>query len=127
MVAGFGICLYYLLGTRYGAVGFYEMWSGLSTASAEGIAKYEELKAAWASATPDAKEAAWLALDKHAQTIANWWGVKNLSAAAFGLPVGFLVMIVVSRLTKEPSSEMQAFIEELRVPRGKQMMEEKTA
>ena len=25
-----------------------------------------------------------------AQTIANWWGVKNLSAAAFGLPVGFV-------------------------------------
>ena len=30
MIAGFGICLYYLLGTRYGASGFVEMWSGLS-------------------------------------------------------------------------------------------------
>ena len=36
MVAGFGICLYYLLGTRYGAVGFFEMWSGLSTAIGRG-------------------------------------------------------------------------------------------
>jgi cation/acetate symporter len=126
MIAGFGLCLYYLLGTRYGAVGFYEMWSGLSTASAEAIAKYAELKTAWETAAPDAQAAAWVALDKHAQTIANWWGVKNLSAAAFGLPVGFLVMIVVSRLTKEPSPAMQEFIEELRVPRGKQMMEEKT-
>ncbi len=127
MVAGFGLCMYYLLGTRYGAVGFYEMWSGLSTASAEAVAKYEELKAAYAAAAPDAQAAAWVALDKHAQTIANWWGVKNLSAAAFGLPVGFIVMIVVSMFTKEPSRELQDFIEEIRVPKGKTVMEEKTA
>jgi len=126
MVAGFGVCLYYLLGTRYGAVGFYEMWSGLSSASPEAAAKFAELKAAWATATGDAQAAAWTALDKHAQTIANWWGVKNLSAAAFGLPVGFLVMIVVSRLTREPSREMQDFIEEIRIPRGRTIMEEKT-
>jgi cation/acetate symporter len=125
MIAGFGICLYYLLGTRYGAVGFYETWSGLSTASAEAVAQFAELKAAYAAAAPEAQAAAWAALDKHAQTMANWWGIKNLSAAAFGLPVGFLTMIIVSRLTKEPSAEMQAFIEELRVPRGKTMMEEK--
>ena len=127
MIAGFAVCMYYLLGTRYGAVGFYEMWSGLSTASAEAVAKYQELKAAYAAAAPDAQAAAWVALDKHAQTIANWWGVKNLSAAAFGLPVGFIVMVVVSMLTKEPSREMQDFIEEIRVPKGKTMMEEKTA
>ena len=127
MIAGFGLCLYYLLGTRYGAIGFYEMWSGLSTASPEAVAKYAELKAAVASAAPDAQAAAMTALDKHAQTIANWWGVKNLSAAAFGLPVGFAVMIVVSMFTKAPSQAMQDFIEEIRVPRGKSMMEEKTA
>lgn len=127
MIAGFAVCMYYLLGTRYGAVGFYEMWGGLSTASAEAVAKYQELKAAYAAAAPDAQAAAWVALDKHAQTIANWWGVKNLSAAAFGLPVGFIVMIVVSMFTKEPSREMQDFIEEIRVPKGKTIMEEKTA
>jgi cation/acetate symporter len=126
MIAGFGVCLYYLLGTRYGAVGFYEMWSGLSTATPEAIAKYAELKAAVASAAPDAQAAALAALDKHAQTIANWWGVKNLSAAAFGLPVGFVVMYVVSKLTQEPSLEMQNFIEEIRIPSGKTIMEEKT-
>ena len=127
MIAGFGLCMYYLLGTRYGAIGFYEMWSGLSTASAEAVAKYQELKAAYAAAAPDAHAAALLALHKHAQTIANWWGVKNLSAAAFGLPVGFVVMIVVSMFTKEPSRELQDFIEEIRVPKGKTVMEEKTA
>ena len=35
-------------------------------------------------------------------------------------------MIVVSRLTTEPSQEMQDFIEEIRIPRGKTIMEEKT-
>jgi cation/acetate symporter len=127
MTLGFLVCLYYLLGTRYGAIGFVEMWSWLSTASAEQLAKFEELKAAYAAATGDAQAAAFTALDKHAQTIANWWGVKNLSAAAFGLPVGFLVMYVVSMATKEPSQEMQDFIDEIRVPRGKTIMEEKTA
>jgi cation/acetate symporter len=127
MITGFGMCLYYLLGTRYGAVGFVEMWSGLSTATAEQLAKFEELKAAYAAAAPDAQAAAWTALDKFAQSIANWWGVKNLSAATFGLPVGFIVTIVVSLLTKAPSKEMQDFIEEVRVPRGKSIMEEKTA
>jgi len=127
MIVGFGLCLYYLLGTRYGAVTFVEMWSWLSTATAEQMAKFEELKAAFAAAAPDAQEAAWTTLDKHAQSIASWFGVKNLSAAAFGLPVGFLVMYVVSKMTAEPSQELQHFIEELRVPRGKQLMEEKTA
>ena len=127
MIAGFGLCMYYLLGTRYGAIGFYEMWSGLSTASAEAVAKYQELKAAYAAAAPDAQAAALVALDKHAQTIANWWGVKNLSAAAFGLPVGFVVMIVVSMFTKEPSRELQDFIEEIRVPKGNTVMQDKTA
>lgn len=127
IIAGFGICLYYLLGTRYGAVGFVETWSWLSSATPEQMARFAELKAAYAAATGDAQAAAWTALDSYAQTIASWWGVKNLSAAAFGLPVGFAVMIIVSLMTRAPSKEMQDFIDELRVPRGKTLMEEKTA
>lgn len=106
MIVGFGVCLYYLLGTRYDAVGFYELWSGLSSASPEAIAKFAELKTAWSAATGDAQVAAWAALDSHARTIANWWGVNNLSAAAFGMPVGLLVMVVVSRLERKPSRQM---------------------
>jgi cation/acetate symporter len=59
--------------------------------------------------------------------MANWWGVKNISSAAFGLPVGFLTMVVVSLLTKAPSKEMQDFIDEVRIPKGNTLMEEKTA
>jgi cation/acetate symporter len=86
MIAGFGITLFYLVMTQYGAD-----------------------------------------LDKATPNMELWWGVKNISSATFGLPLGFAVMIIVSLLTKAPSVEMQNMIEEIRVPRGKQVMEEKTA
>jgi cation/acetate symporter len=123
MIAGFGVCLYYLVGTRYYAVGFYEMWSGLSGASDAAVTKFNDLKAAYEGAAPEVKAAALKALDTHAQTIANWFGVRNISSALFGLPVGFVVMIVVSLLTKAPSKAMQDFIDEIRRPKGKELME----
>jgi cation/acetate symporter len=86
MIAGFGITLFYLVMTQYGAD-----------------------------------------LDKATPNMELWWGVKNISSATFGLPLGFAVMIIVSLMTKAPSQEMQNMIEEIRVPRGKQVMEEKTA
>ena len=43
------------------------------------------------------------------------------------MPLGFLVIIVVSLMTKAPSKEMQAFIDEIRKPRGKTVLEEKTS
>jgi cation/acetate symporter len=169
IIAGFGVTLYYLVGTRYYAPGFVEMWNGLSSvpidmglvgkfreltaalaaaadetaktaaqaaldefkaasgASVATAAKFVDLKEALAAATGDAVAPALKAFDTHAQSMANWFGVKNISSAAFGLPVGFLTMIVVSLLTKAPSKAMQDFIEEVRVPKGKAMMEEKTA
>jgi cation/acetate symporter len=127
IIAGFGVCVYYLLATRYFAPSFYETWGWLSGASAEAATRYQELKAAVAAAAPDAQAAAYRAFDSYAQTIASWWGIKNLSAAAFGLPVGFAVMIVVSLMTKAPSKEMQDFIENVRIPQGNTIMEEKTA
>ncbi len=123
IIAGFGICLYYLIGTRYYAVGFYEMWSGLSGASEAAVTKYNDLKAAFEGAAPEAKAAAWKAFDTHAQTIANWFGVRNISSALFGLPAGFIAMIVVSLLTAAPSKQMQDFIDEIRRPKGKELME----
>ena len=65
MIAGFGsastICWRPATARR-----LRDMWSGLSTATAEQLAKFEELKAAFAAAAPDAQAAAWTALDKHA-------------------------------------------------------------
>ena len=49
-------------------------------------------------------------------------GIANISAGIFGMPVGFIVMIVVSLMTPEPSKEMQDFIDEVRRPRGDVVM-----
>ncbi len=69
MIAGFGLCLYYLVGTRY-----FDM--------------------------------------------PLWFGIRNISSALFGLPVAFIVTVVVSLMTRAPSREMQEFVDSIRVPRG---------
>jgi cation/acetate symporter len=124
MILGFGVTAYYLWMTRYHAVSFYETWAGLSGASEAAITKFNELKAAADAAAPEAKAAALKALDTHAQTIANWFGVRNISSALFGLPVGFAGIIIGSLLTKAPSKAMQDFIDEIRKPKGKELMQD---
>jgi cation/acetate symporter len=42
--------------------------------------------------------------------------MRNVSAGLFGIPAGFLVTWVVSLMTREPSKDMQDFIEFVRVP-----------
>jgi cation/acetate symporter len=51
-------------------------------------------------------------------------GLSNLSAGVIGIPVSFLVTIVVSLMTKAPSREMQGFVESIRIPRGGVIMKE---
>jgi cation/acetate symporter len=123
IIAGFGVTAYYLWMTRYHAISFYETWSGLSGASEAAVTKFNELKAAYEGSAPEAKAAALKALDTHAQTIANWFGVRNISSALFGLPAGFLGMVIGSLLTAAPSQAMQNFIDEIRRPKGKELME----
>jgi cation/acetate symporter len=47
-----------------------------------------------------------------------WFGVRNISSAVFGLPIAFVVTVVVSLMTKAPSKEMQDLVDSVRVPRG---------
>jgi cation/acetate symporter len=122
VIAGFSITLFYLVGTRYGAPWFYETFKGLSLATAAQVQAYEAAKAAYAAAQTAAN---WAAVDRTAQAVANWWGIRNISSALFGLPLGFLVMIVVSLVTKAPSQQMMDFIDEIRRPKGDVMMDEK--
>jgi len=69
MVIGFGVCAYYLVGTRYFGM-------------------------------------------------AEWFGIRNISSALFGLPLAFLVTWIVSLMTPAPSKEMQEFVDTIRVPKG---------
>ena len=127
MALGYGMCVYYLVGTRYFAVSFHEMWGWLSTATPAAQAKFVELKAAWEAASGPAKDAAWIALDRHAQTIASWFGVRNISAALFGLPVGFVAIFIVSLLTPAPSEAVRRMVDATRRPAGAMIMQDKDA
>ena len=51
-------------------------------------------------------------------------GLSNIAAGVIGIPVSFLVTIVVSLLTPAPSRQMQEFIDAIRVPRGEMVMGE---
>lgn len=46
------------------------------------------------------------------------WGIKTISSGLFGIPLGFIVCYVVSRMTAPPSQELQDFVESVRIPRG---------
>ncbi len=46
------------------------------------------------------------------------WGIKTISSGLFGIPLGFIVTYVVSRMTAPPSQELQDFVESVRIPRG---------
>ncbi|CAA7612833.1 sodium:solute symporter family protein [Magnetospirillum sp. SS-4] len=45
-----------------------------------------------------------------------WWDIQPISAGLFGIPLGFLVIIVVSMFTPAPSEEVQHMVEDVRYP-----------
>ena len=97
MIVGLAVCLHYLVATRYLSVGFFETWQSLSSAGPTATEIFGELKDAWVTATRGpARDAAWAALDAHAQGIANWWGITNLATIVLALPAGIVAMILVS-------------------------------
>ncbi len=97
VIAGLAVCLHYLLATRYLAPGFFETWPTLSSAGPTAREIFGELKNAWVDAAPGpAKDAAWTALDAHAQGIANWWGIERFSAIFLALPVSAAAMVLIS-------------------------------
>ncbi|MFN0041919.1 MAG: sodium:solute symporter family protein [Alphaproteobacteria bacterium] len=127
MISGLGVCLFYLIGTRY-----YPMWwiatfggpevlASLQPAMDKLKAAQEALTAAGASATDELKAAVTAsakAIETQAMAKANWWGLRNISAGIFGIPAAFVVTILVSLVTRAPSKEMQDFIDSVRVPVG---------
>jgi cation/acetate symporter len=54
----------------------------------------------------------------------TWFGVNHIAGGIFGLPIGFLVTWLVSRVTPEPSQELQDLVDSIRIPRGEIVMVE---
>jgi cation/acetate symporter len=46
----------------------------------------------------------------------TWWGISAISAGLWGVPLGFLVIIVVSLLTPAPDKDTQDLVEHVRYP-----------
>jgi cation/acetate symporter len=46
------------------------------------------------------------------------WGIRTISSGLFGIPLGFIAIYVVSRMTAPPSQELQDFVESVRIPKG---------
>jgi len=124
IIAGFGLCLFYLVTTRYfpGAgvkyFGMTALTNPLTGAPLVDIAK--------AMALPNAMES----FPTLAHPMANkvgWFDLTNIACGLLGTPLGFAVIYIVSKLGKEPSAEMQAYVDDIRKPRGRTVLEEKTA
>jgi cation/acetate symporter len=124
ILAGFIVTLVYLVVTRYYpwfGVEYLGMYSNKNPVTGANLVDLARLKAENAAVYYQNA----VALSHPMANRVGWFSVSNISAGLFGLPVGFIVMYVVSLMTPAPSSELQKFIDEVRRPRGKTLMEEK--
>lgn len=123
IIAGFGLCLFYLVTTRYFPgvgvkyFGMTSLYNPITGAPIVDIAK--------AMALPNAMES-WPTLAHPMANKVGWFGLNNINCGLLGMPLGFLVIYVVSLMGKPPSAEIQAYVDEIRKPRGKTVLEEKT-
>jgi len=123
MIAGFGLCIFYLVVSRY-FPGFGVKYAGMtSLISPTGAPLVADM--AKAMAAPNAMEA-WPTLAHPLANKVGWFNLNNIACGLLGMPVGFVVIYVVSLMGKEPSKEMQAYVDEIRKPRGRTVLEEKT-
>ncbi|MDI1344424.1 MAG: hypothetical protein PSV22_10040, partial [Pseudolabrys sp.] len=77
-----------------------------------------------AMALPNAMET-WPTLAHPMANKVGWFNLNNIACGLLGMPLGFIVIYVVSLMGKEPSKEMQAYVDEIRKPRGRTVLEEK--
>jgi len=125
ILAGFFVTLFYLVITRYWphlGVQYFGMTSLLNPVT--GAPLIDAAAMAQHLANPAVADGPVLASNPLASRV-GWFNINNISSAAFGLPVGLLVMYVVSKMTPEPSKELQEFIDNCRRPKGQTLMVEK--
>ena len=120
MLAGLAVTLSYIGGSQLTPLSFYGATGSLSDAGPTAGKKLADLTAVAERASPEGKSAAEAALLTYARGTpfragaANWLGIHNSAAAVFGLPLGFLMIILVSLLTRRPSVEALQFAEATR-------------
>ncbi len=125
MFAGWGICLFYLVTSRYFpqmGIEYFGMTSLLNPTTGMPLVDIAKVMAdpQWTHQWPA------LATNPLANKV-GWFDLNNINCGLLGMPLGFLVMVVVSLLGKPPPAEMQALVDEIRKPRGRTVLEEKTS
>ncbi len=123
MIAGFGLCIFYLVTTRYFPQAGVQMWGMKSLLNPE--TRQPLIDVAKVLADPKWLNDVPAAAANPLTNRVGWFDLNNINCGLLGMPVGFIVMIVVSLFTKAPSKEMAAYIDEIRKPRGKTVLQEK--
>ncbi len=116
IVCGVALTVYYIVATRYFAIGFYETWSGLSNAGFGAVADFEAARDALAAATGEDQAAALAELDAAARRAANWFGIRSIGAGVLGAGAGTLVLLLVSAVTPRPGPSARLLVERMRMP-----------
>ncbi len=124
IIAGWGICLFYLVVSRYFpqfGVTYAGMSSLLNPETGKPLVDIAKLMAdpQWMNQWPA------LATNPMANRV-GWFDLNNINCGLLGMPLGFLVIYVVSLLGKPPSQELQDLIDEIRKPRGKTILDTPT-
>jgi cation/acetate symporter len=123
MIAGFGLCLAYLVVTRY-FPGFGVKYMGMSSLL-NAVTGAPIVDLAKTMAAPNAMDG-WVLGSHPMASKVGWFNINNISSALFSLPVGFITIFVVSLMTRAPSQAMYDMIDQVRRPKGEQVMQEKS-
>ena len=126
MVIGFGLCVFYLVVTRYFPGAGVQYFGMSSLVNAMTGAPVVDVAAVFAK-DPQLAMQSWVAGSHPLASKVGWFNINNISAAIFGLPAGFLAIWIVSSLTAAPSKEVQDMVDATRRPRGDTIIRDKDA
>jgi cation/acetate symporter len=124
MIIGFGLCLTYLVVTRYFpgfGVAYLGMKSNINQLTGQPLVNLTT-----AMAAPNAFEH-WVTLAHPMASKVGWFNVNNISSGLFSIPVGFITIWIVSLLTPAPSREIQDMVDRTRRPAGDTILRDKDA
>jgi Na+(H+)/acetate symporter ActP len=95
----------YLLGVHLWPVEFVRISGALSGAGPAAVRRFADLDAAFNAATdPQARAAAWAALEQQAGAVANWGGLKPAAIVLVAVPFGLLAAVLASLSFKRRKS-----------------------
>jgi cation/acetate symporter len=127
MIVGFGLCLFYLVVTRYFphiGVQYFGMSSLLNPVTGAPLMSNADMLKFLAD--PKIANGPVLISNPLASKV-GWMNINNISSALFSLPLGFIVIVLVSMVSRKPSPEVIAMVDEARRPRGETIFKDKDA